>query len=237
MEVDFLQVDINTPIHTVAKLAMMRDPKQLYDFITVTENGEYFGIVTVKELLEKTMEIEVNFAKHMNPLTELPGNVLIEQELQLCLETDEGYGALYLDLDNFKPYNDVYGFEQGDQVLIHLADLLKGIVSRDDFIGHIGGDDFIVIASSEQSVLYCQQIIEQFDASIQQFYTEQDVENGWIASKNRHGKDELFPILTISISGILNQHFQSTSELAKKVSEVKKRCKQLVGSNYLFLEN
>ncbi|MEK5037646.1 GGDEF domain-containing protein [Sporosarcina sp. FSL K6-3457] len=237
MEEDFLEVDINTPIHKVAKLAMLRDPGQLYDFITVTENGKYFGIVTVKELLEKTMEIEVNFAKHMNPLTELPGNNLIEQQLQRCLETDEGYGALYLDLDNFKPYNDVYGFEQGDQVLIHLADLLKGIVSRDDFIGHIGGDDFIVIASSEQSVLYCQQIIEQFDASIQQFYTEQDIENGWIISKNRHGKEESFPILTISIAGIMNHHFQSTADLAKKVSEVKKQCKQLVGSNYLFLEN
>lgn len=237
MEVDFLQVDSHTPIHQVAKLAMMREPGQLYDFITVTENGEYFGIVTVKELLEKTMEIEVNFARHMNPLTELPGNNLIEQQLQLCLETDEGYGALYLDLDNFKPYNDVYGFEKGDQVLIHLADLLKGIVSRDDFIGHIGGDDFIVIASPEQSVLYGQQIIEQFDASIEQFYSKQDVENGWIASKNRHGKEELFPILTISIAGIMDHHFQSTSELAKQVSEVKKQCKQLVGSNYLFLES
>lgn len=237
MEVDFLQVDIDTPIHTVAKLAMMRDSKHLYDFITVTENGEYFGIVTVKELLEKTMEIEVSFAKHMNPLTELPGNILIEQQLQYCLETDEGYGALYLDLDNFKPFNDVYGFEKGDQVLMHFADLLKGIVSPDDFIGHIGGDDFIVIASSEQSVLYCQQIIERFDASIQQFYTKQDVESGWITSKNRHGKEELFPILTISIAGIMNHHFQSTSDLAKKVSEVKKQCKQLIGSNYLFLES
>ena len=68
------------------------------------------------------MEIEVNFAKHMNPLTELPGNVLIEQQLQHCIETDEGYGVLYLDLDNFKPYNDVYGFEKGDQVLMQLAE-------------------------------------------------------------------------------------------------------------------
>ena len=87
MDTDFLQVDVETPIHTVAKLAMMRDAKHLYDFITVTENGNYYGIVTVKELLEKTMEIEVNVAKHMNPLTELPGNLLIEQQLQHCVES------------------------------------------------------------------------------------------------------------------------------------------------------
>ena len=91
---------------------------------------------------------------------------------------------------------------------MQLADMLKEIVSPNDFIGHIGGDDFIVVASSENCVDYCEQIIEQFDATIKQFYTKKDVENGWIASKNRHGKDELFPLLTISIAVIFNHHFQ-----------------------------
>ncbi|WHT49661.1 GGDEF domain-containing protein [Sporosarcina thermotolerans] len=129
MDTNFLQVDRNTPIHMVAKLAMMRDSNRLYDFITITKDGQYYGIVTVKELLEKSMEIEINVAKHMNPLTELPGNVLIEQQLQLCIDSTDRYGILYLDLDNFKPYNDVYGFENGDQVLMHLAHLLEEIVS------------------------------------------------------------------------------------------------------------
>lgn len=236
MDTDFLQVDVETPIHTVAKLAMRRDAKHLYDFITVTQNGDYYGIVTVKELLEKTIEIEVNVAKHLNPLTELPGNLLIEQQLQQCVEVQEGYAVLYLDLDNFKPYNDVYGFEKGDQILMHVAKLLKEIVLPSDFIGHIGGDDFIVVASTEQSMMYCEQIIQQFDASIEQFYTPKDVANGWITSKNRHGKDELFPLLTISIAGIMNHHFHTTYDLARIVSEVKKRCKQMIGSNYLFAE-
>jgi len=236
MDTNFLQVDVNTPIHIVAKLAMMRDSERLYDFITIMKDGQYYGIVTVKELLEKTVEIEINFAKHMNPLTELPGNVLIEQQLQHCIETTENYSVLYLDLDNFKPYNDVYGFEKGDQVLTQLADILKEIVSPNDFIGHIGGDDFIVVASAESGVTYSEQIIQQFDANIKQFYTQKDVGNGWIASKNRHGKDELFPLLTISIAVIFDDHFQTTYELARKVSEVKKQCKQLAGSNYLFTE-
>jgi len=236
MDTNYLQVDMNTPVHMVAKLAMMRDSERLYDFIAITKDGQYFGVVTVKELLEKTMEIEVNVAKHMNPLTELPGNVLIEQQLQHCIETTEGYSVLYLDIDNFKPYNDVYGFEKGDQVLLQLADILKGIVSPHDFIGHIGGDDFIVVVPSDDCSNYCQQIIEQFDAEIKQFYTKEDLETGWIISKNRHGKDELFPLLTISIAAIFNRHFQSTYELTKKVSNIKKQCKQLPGSNYLFTE-
>ena len=146
--------------------------------LRLRKTDRYFGIVTVKELLEKTMEIEINVAKHMNPLTELPGNVLIEQQLQHCIDSPEGYSILYLDLDNFKPYNDVYGFEKGDQVLMHLAHILKEIVSPNDFIGHIGGDDFIVVAPSDNCVKYCEQIIEQFDTNITQFYTENDLENG-----------------------------------------------------------
>ncbi|MCG7345696.1 EAL domain-containing protein [Sporosarcina sp. ACRSL] len=234
MDTNFLQVDVDTPIHVVAKLAMMRDSNRLYDFITITKDRQYYGIVTVKELLEKSMEIEINVAKHMNPLTELPGNVLIEQQLQHCIDSTDSYGILYLDLDNFKPYNDVYGFEKGDQVLMHLAHILKEVVSPNDFIGHIGGDDFIVVAPSALSVAYSEQIIEQFDATITQFYTEEDVKAGWIASKNRHGKDELFPLLTISIAIIANHPFQSTYELAKEGSEVKKQCKQLPGSNYIL---
>jgi len=237
MDTDFLQVDVNTPIHRVSELAMMRDSKRLYDFITITKKGQYYGIVTVKELLEKAMEIEVNFAKHMNTLTELPGNLLIEQQLQQSIETKSEYGVLYLDLDNFKPFNDVYGFKKGDQVIVKLADILREIVSPSDFIGHIGGDDFIVVVSSRNSVAYCEQIIELFDASIKQFYNQKDIENGWIASKNRHGKEEMFPLLTISIAGILGQHFQSTYDLTKKISEVKKQCKQFTGSTYLFAEN
>ena len=92
------------------------------------------------------------------------------------------------------------------------------------------------LQSTENYVDYCEKIIERFDAGIKKFYTKKDTENGWIASKNRHGHDELFPLLTISIAVIFNHHFKSTYELAKKSSEVKKQCKQLVGSNYLCTE-
>lgn len=237
MSYEFLAVDASTPINIVAKLAMMRDHQYLYDFITVTKDNAYFGIVTVKDLLEKTMQIEVDYAMHLNPLTGLPGNLIIEQQLQKFLDLPDEYSVLYFDIDNFKPYNDVYGFEKGDKVLMELAKILKKTASTTDFVGHIGGDDFIMVVSSVNSVMYCEQVIKQFDASIQHFYHERDIAKGYIISKNRHGENERFPLLSISIAGINNDHFQSTFELAEKASDLKKRCKQLYGSNYLFTDN
>jgi FOG: CBS domain len=107
----FLQVDGNESIETVAKKAMGRGYENLYDFITVTRNGKYLGIVTIKDLLEKSFQVELYNAIHVNPLSQLPGNVLIENELEKCINSPYEYTVLYFDINNFKAYNDVYGFE------------------------------------------------------------------------------------------------------------------------------
>lgn len=237
MNPHFLTVDASTPINIVAKLAMIRNHQTLYDFITVTKDNAYFGIVTVKDLLEKTIQIEVDYAMHLNPLTELPGNLIIEQQLQKYLDLPDNYCVLYYDIDNFKPYNDVYGFEKGDKVLMRLAEILKETTSSTDFIGHIGGDDFIMVTCSKESVDLCEKVISQFDASIKNFYHSKDIKNGYIVSTNRHGEIEYFPLLSISIAGIKNQHFPSTFDLAEKASDLKKHCKLLHGSNYIFSDN
>ena len=125
MSKNFLSVDYRTPIDVVAKLAMSRNEASLYDFITITKEAEYLGIVTVKRLVEKTIEIEVVNAKHLNPLTELPGNIIIEQCLEKCINSSEPYSILYFDIDNFKAYNDVYGFENGDQAVEEVMESLK----------------------------------------------------------------------------------------------------------------
>ena len=115
MNRDFLALDYQTPVTIAGKLAMSRANDKVYDFITVTENGGYYGIVTIRDLLNKTIEIEVNNATQLNPLTQLPGNKAIETALAaLLMERREGH-VLYYDIDNFKAYNDVYGFENGDR--------------------------------------------------------------------------------------------------------------------------
>ena len=125
MDKDFLAVDSATPANIVSSMAMSRPNENLYDFIVVTENSEYLGTVTIKDLLKKTIEIEVSTAMHQNPLSGLPGNLMIEQELNQAIQRRGKYSVAYLDIDNFKAYNDIYGFENGDffygkQCLAHL---------------------------------------------------------------------------------------------------------------------
>lgn len=234
MSRNYMKVDAETPIDVVAKIAMKRDPLHLYDFITVTKDDQYFGVVTVKDLLEKSMQLEIDYAKHLNPLSELPGNLMIEQQLQSCIDADTDMTVLYFDIDNFKPYNDVYGFEKGDRVIMHLAEIIEKCCPSDGFVGHIGGDDFLLIVSSSKSKQLCEEIIQQFDTSVEQFYHAQDFLKGHIVSKNRHGIEESFPLLTISIAGVSNKNTQTIYDLSELASQIKKQCKQIPGSNYIL---
>lgn len=234
MSKQFMKVDAGTPIDVVAKIAMKRDPLHLYDFITITKEEHYFGIVTVKDLLEKSMQLEIDYAKHLNPLSELPGNIIIEQQLQNCIESTKELIVLYLDIDNFKPYNDVYGFEKGDKVIIDLAKILEEVCPSEGFIGHIGGDDFLLITDSARSKDICEEIIDQFNQAIEHYYYAYDYIKGYIVSKNRHGIEEQFPLLSISIAGLTNRDCQTIYELSENATKVKKQCKQLLGSNYLI---
>lgn len=117
MNKEFLIVDYYTPIDKVINLAMLRNNKTLYDNVTVKKDGIYYGTVSVRDLLEKTIVIEVNNARHSNPLTGFPGNLIIEQKLERCILSAKKYYILYFDIDNFKPFNDVYGFENGDRIM------------------------------------------------------------------------------------------------------------------------
>ncbi len=234
-----LAVEYETTIDTVSKMAVARNEEALYDYIIVTRNSKYFGIVTVKDLLEKTTELEVNYARHLNPLSGLPGNVLIEHRLSRFLTAAAPYTILYVDINDFKVYNDVYGFENGDRMLQHLASIMSGYVSEcscGSFLGHIGGDDFIIILESYEVSELCNKIIEAFDGSVKNFYTNNDLERGFITSKNRRGEVEKFSMAGISIAGITNKrnNFKNIYELSEYSSKIKKRCKEKCCSCFLI---
>ena len=231
---DFLCVDFKTPIDLVVKIAMQRDPEKLYDFITITKDGIYNGIATVKDLLEKTMQIEVVNAKHLNPLSGLPGNLLIEKQLEECRNSPDRSCILYFDIDNFKAYNDVYGFEKGDLVLKNLTRILVGNIPADYFVGHIGGDDFISVVPPELADTVCRHVIEEFDMLAQNFHTETDFNRGYIISKNRRGIEEIYPLMSITIAGITNTNFQNIYDMSENASKIKSICKQRDGSNYIL---
>lgn len=232
MDVNFLVVDHETPISTVSYLAMSRPNDSLYDFIVVTENEKYIGTVTIKDLLTKTTEIEVNNAKQVNPLSGLPGNTIVEQMLECCLKSSINYSIAYIDIDNFKAYNDVYGFENGDLVLKLLAELLKDYIPKDNFIGHIGGDDFAVIMEGNIDELYFETFKNQFATKVLTYYHPMDIKNGYIVSANRRGEVEKFPLLTLT-TAVVNNHdkdFKDIYELTKLLARLKieKRQKKLV---------
>ncbi|MBP2625303.1 MAG: diguanylate cyclase/phosphodiesterase with domain containing protein [Firmicutes bacterium] len=238
MDQNFLVVDYNTPLEQVSKLAVARGEDSLYDYIVITKSNKYYGITTVKQLLEKTTDLEIKWAKHSNPLSGLPGNILIEEKLKLVIDAGQPYSVLYFDLDNFKAYNDAYGFDNGDKVLCMTAQIIqdqfKDSNMLDVFIGHIGGDDFIAVVRDIDVISVCQTIIDYFDVRIRGFYAEEDIKRGYIVAKNRHGVEENFPVVSLSIAVLtsIGQIFKNPADLAEAASVVKKKCKLIWESCY-----
>ncbi len=222
-----LVTEAETPIGIVSKLAMSRAQKKIYDMFVVTKDGTYLGIVTVKDLLEKVMEMEVFNSRQLNPLTGLPGNLAIEQNFERFIKSEQPHTILYVDLDNFKAYNDTYGFANGDKVIQFVADLLKELVPLNNFIGHIGGDDFVVILDTYDCAELAGTFIRRFNEGIRAFYHETDLEKGYIYSKNRKGEEEQFPIMSVSVAGVntRNRLFKDIQELTEYASSLKKLCK------------
>ncbi len=174
-----------------------------------------------------------------NPLTRLPGNVSILKELSRRLETKAHFAVCYLDLDKFKSYNDKYGFEHGDEVIRETARLLirttKEFGNPDDFIGHIGGDDFVIVTTLEKTDLLCQKIIINFEELVPSFYNDKDKKNGFIMAKDRKGKEQKIPLISISIGVVTNEHRTIThvAQIGEIGAELKSYAKSLERSNYV----
>lgn len=232
MDRSFLSVDHQCTIDLVARQAMRRDDAKLYDFVTVTREGRYQGVVTVKELLEKSIELEVANARQLNPLSELPGNALIDIELERLVRLGLPRIVLYFDIDNFKAYNDKYGFKNGDRALKRLSSIIKESALEDDFVGHIGGDDFIAVTDSLTARSVCETIISAFNDSVPAFYSADDVQRGYIEGKSRSNIEERFPLMSLTIVGVKASNFQSSFDLARAAATLKKQCKRISGSNY-----
>jgi diguanylate cyclase (GGDEF)-like protein len=228
MDKYFLTVDSETPVNIVSSIAMSRPDDKLYDFIVVTENSKYLGTVTVRDLLQKTIEVEVSTAKHQNPLSGLPGNLIIEQKLHQYIDSNKKFSVAYLDIDNFKAYNDVYGFENGDLAIKLLADILRDNVPCGQFVGHVGGDDFVVIIEDHIADDYFENIVKQFMSEVLALYNQADIQKGYITVANRRGVVEQFPLITLTVVVVNNKHrvYNSALEISTILAGLKRRAKQ-----------
>jgi len=174
-------------------------------------------------------------------LTGLPGNAQIEIELKRRLASKKVFAVLYADLDNFKAYNDKYGFMNGDEVIKFTANCLREAIQEDgikgDFLGHIGGDDYVAIVDFTNARKIGRNVIKRFTNGIGEYYSEEDIENGYIRIPNRKGKMEKYPLMTITVAMISNKYkkYNSVLELGEDGAQVKKKAKTIPGST--FLEN
>jgi len=176
-----------------------------------------------------------------NPNTGLPGNNSIMDELKRVLAEGEPVTVIYADLDNFKVYNDIYGFAQGDNVIIFTANVIRVSLHiagcGNAFLGHIGGDDFVIILPSEKCQAAADEIIKRIDQGIREFYSAEDLERGHIIAADRGGKKKTYPLVSLSLGGIdLTRRSLSTPlEIIDICTETKKAAKARKGSN-LFLD-
>ena len=234
MDGAFMAIDSTATIDTAATLAMSREPNRIYDFVVLVSHGKYDGIVTVKDLLEKSIEIGVANAKNLNPLSELPGNMFIDAQLEKLIAIGQDRCVLYFDLDNFKAYNDYFGFRNGDNVLRRLTNILREHAAGDRFLGHIGGDDFIMIVDNGDADAVCRSVIRGFDGAVRGFYGREDLERGFITVKNRKSVEERFPLMSLSVAGVRSVLYANSYALAESAAALKKICKRNNGSSYLI---
>ncbi len=227
-----LIVDYKQPITEVSKLAMQRQEEDLYDYVIVTKENKLLGIVSIQKLLMKLVEIQVEFASFLNPLSGLPGNHMIEGKLNEII-MQKKFSIIYFDLDNFKAYNDTYGFKKGDELIKSTTTLLTNtIVKNGYFLGHIGGDDFIAILEHYDYQQSCQEILEGFDQIINHFYKPEHLSQQFVLTENRQGIKEKIPLVSLSVAIVTNQNqkFKNVGELVEYAAVVKKRCKMVKGS-------
>ena len=176
----------------------------------------------------------------VSPLTGLPGNVQIQAEMKKRLSNKQEFAMLYIDLDNFKAYNDTYGFLNGDEIIKYTAKVIQDNVLREEneknFVGHIGGDDFIAITENEDYEKISQSIITQFDAGLEKFFNKEDIERGYLEVENRRGIMEQYPLTSISI-GVVDVtvgRYKNTLEIGEAGAAVKHLAKTIYGSTYVI---
>lgn len=232
-----LMVDKSASVQEVSKLLVAADRRHLVQGFIVLENGRYFGIAYGQDLVRVITEMQLQAAKYANPLTQLPGNVPIHEHMDALLKAKVSFCACYGDLDHFKPFNDIYGFSAGDAVIQLAANVLTRVCDHDlDFVGHIGGDDFIILFRSQNWKERCERALAEFGESIKNFFSPEDLERGGYYTENRRFEKEFHPLTSLSIGAVIIPPglFSSYMEVSRLASGAKKQAKHMPG-NSLFI--
>ncbi|MCM3270197.1 GGDEF domain-containing protein [Paenibacillus elgii] len=232
MDTSPLIVDEQMSVEEVSQLATSRDIQNLYDLVIITSKGRMLGMSSIRSILECITNARMESAKVSNPLTGLPGNLQIYRELSKRLTDKKPFSVIYADLDYFKWFNDRYGFQKGDQLIQFTADCIQqamGVLGLPfDFVGHIGGDDFIAITASEEPEKLCGEILRRFDAGVKMFYNEDD----WTYVEDRQGNRIDSDGVTLSLSLVVCKAAAAVTpeQISETAAKLKKQSKAHRGS-------
>ena len=238
MDPNPLVADKDTSLQDLSHIIVEADPHHLFNGFIIADQGQYLGMGTGHDLMREITQMQINAARYANPLTQLPGNVPINEHIDRLLQDGVRFYACYCDLDNFKPFNDVYGYRKGDDV-IQLSGRLLGEFCdpNQDFIGHIGGDDFIVLFQSEDWEARCRAILDAFGTQILDFYSIEDRERGGYVTEDRQGRKVFHPLVSLSLGVVRveSAQYYSHHQIASAAAEAKRQSKKIHG-NSLFID-
>ena len=233
-----LIVEHDMSLHALSDLITRMEPHHLSNGFIVAEDGRYLGVGSGHALLRAITQMQIDAARYANPLTMLPGNVPINEHIDRLIAADAGFVACYLDLDNFKPFNDAYGFRRGDDVIQFVGALLTQEIDPGlDFLGHVGGDDFIVVFQSADWQTRCERIMQKFETAAAGFYDDADRVRGGIRAEDRAGREVFYPLVSLSLGAarIVPCLYRSHHEVSAAMVSAKKQAKRMPGCS-LFVE-
>ncbi|MDE1165927.1 MAG: EAL and GGDEF domain-containing protein [Pseudomonas sp.] len=242
MSEDFLAVEINQSLQQVSRLLTSRARQRIEEDFIITLNGRYVGLGRVIDVLKLITELKIQQARYANPLTLLPGNVPIQQCLTRLLQQGRESLICYVDIDSFKPFNDIYGYGRGDEVLLCLAQCLNERVDPSrDFVGHIGGDDFLLVLGAQDWRKRLIHLQEDFQSQCRRFYRAEHLDEGCFIATNRQGQRQEFALLSLSI-GVVHLHPAAcatldASQLAELASQAKHHAKNIPGYSLYVIDS
>ena len=223
-----LRVEAGATIDSLAAVLTGDDQRYLHEGFIITEGGRYAGLATGESLVRAVTERRIEAARHANPLTFLPGNIPITEHIRRLLDAGVEYAAAYFDLNNFKPYNDLYGYWRGDEMIKLAAQLILANADQSqDFVGHVGGDDFVVLFQSDDWRLRCERIVHAFNLAARDLFDASELARNGFESEDRRGFRAFFPLTTIAV-GVVRVSaglFHSPEEVASAAAAAKKDAK------------
>jgi EAL domain-containing protein (putative c-di-GMP-specific phosphodiesterase class I)/GGDEF domain-containing protein len=221
-------VERDHDIEELVGILTSQDQRYLTEGFIVTENGRYVGLGTGDQLVRTVTESRIEAARHANPLTFLPGNIPIKEHIERLLASGGEFVACYGDLNNFKPFNDHYGYWRGDEMIRLMAGLsVSHCDAQRDFVGHVGGDDFILLFQSDDWEKRCENLVHAFNLGAVALYDELGKEKGGIEADDRHGVPRFFPFTSLSIGAVrirVNQ-FRTAEQVASAAALAKHAAK------------